>query len=328
MKISAVDQSPIFSNSNADDAIKETRELAKYCDSLGLNRFWLAEHHGSSSFAGCSPEILIPSLASQTESIRVGSGGVMLMHYSPYKVAENFRLLESLFPDRIDLGLGRAPGSDAYQAGALAYGSKTTGPEFFTTKMNDLKSFLEGSVSSTQSFESVNVTPGLGEIPEVWLLVSSRQGAEYAAHFGLPMSLAYFIDPSCADLADVYRDNFQPSIFTKEPRVSLGVFSICADTDKEAEELSLSAAAWRQNSQKGIFGSFPTLREAKESINGDLVETNDNRTFVGSSQSIRQKIQPLLDKVKPEELKIITICEPFSARVRSYDLINQSFSLN
>ena len=328
MKISAVDQSPIFSNSNADDAIKETRELAKYCDSLGLNRFWLAEHHGSSSFAGCSPEILIPSLASQTESIRVGSGGVMLMHYSPYKVAENFRLLESLFPDRIDLGLGRAPGSDAYQAGALAYGSKTTGPEFFTTKMNDLKSFLEGSVSSTQSFESVNVTPGLGEIPEGWLLVSSRQGAEYAAHFGLPMSLAYFIDPSCADLADVYRDNFQPSIFTKEPRVSLGVFSICADTDKEAEELSLSAAAWRQNSQKGIFGSFPTLREAKESINGDLVETNDNRTFVGSSQSIRQKIQPLLDKVKPEELKIITICEPFSARVRSYDLINQSFSLN
>ena len=328
MKISAVDQSPIFSNSNADDAIKETRELAKYCDSLGLNRFWLAEHHGSSSFAGCSPEILIPSLASQTESIRVGSGGVMLMHYSPYKVAENFRLLESLFPDRIDLGLGRAPGSDAYQAGALAYGSKTTGPEFFTTKMNDLKSFLEGSVSSTQSFESVNVTPGLGEIPEVWLLVSSRQGAEYAAHFGLPMSLAYFIDPSCADLADVYRDNFQPSIFTKEPRVSLGVFSICADTDKEAEELSLSAAAWRQNSQKGIFGSFPTLREAKESINGDLVESNDNRTFVGSSQSIRQKIQPLLDKVKPEELKIITICEPFSARVRSYDLINQSFSLN
>ena len=242
MKISVVDQSPIFSNSSADQAIKDTRELAKYCDSLGLNRFWLAEHHGSSSFAGCSPEILIPHLASETESIRIGSGGVMLMHYSPYKVAENFRLLESLFPNRIDLGLGRAPGSDAYQAGALAYGSKTTGPEFFPTKMNDLKSFLEGSVSSTESFESVNVTPGLGELPEVWLLVSSRQGAEYAAHFGLPMALAYFIDPSCIDLADVYRDNFQPSIFADEPKISVGVFSICADTDKEAEELSLSAA--------------------------------------------------------------------------------------
>jgi luciferase family oxidoreductase group 1 len=328
MKISVVDQSPIFSNSSADQAIKDTRELAKYCDSLGLNRFWLAEHHGSSSFAGCSPEILIPSLASETKSIRIGSGGVMLMHYSPYKVAENFRLLESLFPNRIDLGLGRAPGSDAYQAGALAYGSKTTGPEFFPTKMNDLKSFLEGSVSSTESFESVNVTPGLGELPEVWLLVSSRQGAEYAAHFGLPMALAYFIDPSCIDLADVYRDNFQPSIFADKPKISLGVFSICADTDKEAEELSLSAAAWRLNSQKGIFGTFPTLQEAKDSINGDLVETNDNRTFVGTAQTVREKLQPILNKVKPEELKIITICEPFSARVRSYDLIKQSFALN
>ena len=328
MKISVVDQSPIFSNSSADQAIKDTRELAKYCDSLGLNRFWLAEHHGSSSFAGCSPEILIPSLASETKSIRIGSGGVMLMHYSPYKVAENFRLLESLFPNRIDLGLGRAPGSDAYQAGALAYGSKTTGPEFFPTKMNDLKSFLEGSVSSTESFESVNVTPGLGELPEVWLLVSSRQGAEYAAHFGLPMALAYFIDPSCIDLADVYRDNFQPSIFADKPKISLGVFSICADTDKEAEELSLSAAAWRLNSQKGIFGTFPTLQEAKDSINGDLVETNDNRTFVGTAQTVREKLQPILNKVEPEELKIITICEPFSARVRSYDLIKQSFALN
>ena len=328
MKISVVDQSPIFSNSSADQAIKDTRELAKYCDSLGLNRFWLAEHHGSSSFAGCSPEILIPSLASETESIRIGSGGVMLMHYSPYKVAENFRLLESLFPNRIDLGLGRAPGSDAYQAGALAYGSKTTGPEFFPTKMNDLKSFLEGSVSSTKSFESVNVTPGLGELPEVWLLVSSRQGAEYAAHFGLPMALAYFIDPSCIDLADAYRDNFQPSIFADKPKISVGVFSICADTDKEAEELSLSAAAWRLNSQKGIFGTFPTLEEAKDSINGDLARTNDNRTFVGTAQTIREKLQPILNKVEPEELKIITICEPFSARVRSYDLIKQSFALN
>jgi len=328
MKISAVDQSPIFSNTNADQAIRETKDLAKYCDSLGLNRFWLAEHHGSDSFAGCSPEILIPSLASQTESIRVGSGGVMLMHYSPYKVAENFRLLESLFPNRIDLGLGRAPGSDAYQAGAMAYGSKTTGPEFFATKMNDLKSFLEGRPSSTKSFESVNVTPGLGEIPEVWLLVSSRQGAEYAAHFGLPMSLAYFIDPSCADLADLYRDNFQPSVFADRPKVSIGVFSVCADTDKEAEELSMSAAVWRHNSQKGNFGPFPTFEEAKESISGDLVKTNDNKTFVGSPQTVRQKLQPILDKVNPEELKIITICEPFSSRVRSYDLINQSFSVN
>ena len=267
MKISVVDQSPIFTNTDANQALEETLHLAEFSDSIGLNRFWVAEHHGSTSFAGCSPEILMPRLAAATKNIRIGSGGVMLMHYSPYKVAENFRLLESLFPNRIDLGLGRAPGSDPYQAGALAYGSKTTGPEFFPTKMNDLKSFLSGEVSSTESFESVSVTPGLGNLPEVWLLVSSQQGAEYAAQFGLPMSLAYFINQDCLHLAEIYRKNFVPSAFSEFPRISLGVFSICAETDKRAEELASSAALWRNNSQVGKFSAFPTMEESRSQIN-------------------------------------------------------------
>jgi len=325
MKISAVDQSPIFSNSNANQAIKETTELAKHCDSIGMNRFWVAEHHGSASFAGCSPEILIPNLAALTKNIRVGSGGVMLMHYSPYKVAESFRLLESLFPGRIDLGVGRAPGSDPYQAGALAYGSKTTGPEYFSTKMNDLKSFLEGRASTTNSFESVKVTPGLGELPEVWLLVSSKQGAEYAAQFGLPMSLAYFINQDCLEFAKYYRDNFKPSVFSKKPRISVGIFSICADSDEEAEELALSASMWRLNTQKGVFSSFPTIDEVKNSIKSKASEGNENRTFIGSPQTIKEKLQPILDEALPEELKVITICEPFSAKKRSYELINNIF---
>ena len=231
MKISAVDQSPIFSNTDANLAIRETIELAKFCDSIGMHRFWVAEHHGSDSFAGCSPEIFIPSLANETSSIRIGSGGVMLMHYSPYKVAENFRLLESLYPGRIDLGLGRAPGSNPFQAGALAYGSKTTGPEFFTTKMNDLRSFLIGEKPETEAFESVDVTPGLGNLPETWLLVSSENGADLAAFFGLPMSLAHFIEQDCLHLADRYRKNFKPSVFSKVPKVSEGIFAKCAESD-------------------------------------------------------------------------------------------------
>ena len=325
MKISVVDQSPIFTNTDANQAIEETVRLAEFSDSIGLNRFWVAEHHGSTSFAGCSPEILMPGLAASTKKIRVGSGGVMLMHYSPYKVAENFRLLESLFPNRIDLGLGRAPGSDPYQAGALAYGSKTTGPEFFPTKMNDLRSFLSGELSSTESFESVNVTPGLGNLPEVWLLVSSQQGAEYAAHFGLPMSLAYFINQDCLHLADVYRKNFIPSVFSEFPRISIGVFSICAETDSRAEELASSASLWRKNSQVGKFSSFPTMEESKKQINIESDSDSDNRTFIGSSSSVKDKLKPLLEKVVPEELKIITICEPFSAREESYRLIKDIF---
>ena len=321
-----VDQSPIFTNTDANQAIEETLRLAEFSDSIGLNRFWVAEHHGSTSFAGCSPEILMPRLAAATKKIRIGSGGVMLMHYSPYKVAENFRLLESMFPKRIDLGLGRAPGSDPYQAGALAYGSKTTGPEFFPTKMNDLRSFLSGEVSTTESFESVHVTPGLGNLPEVWLLVSSQQGAEYAAQFGLPMSLAYFINQDCLHLAEIYRKNFVPSAFSEFPRISLGVFSICAETDKRAEELASSAALWRKNSQVGKFSAFPTMEESRSQINAESVTESDNRTFVGSPTLVKDKLKPLLDKVVPEELKIITICEPFSARQESYQLINDTFN--
>jgi len=321
-----VDQSPIFTNTDANQAIEETLRLAEFSDSIGLNRFWVAEHHGSTSFAGCSPEILMPRLAAATKKIRIGSGGVMLMHYSPYKVAENFRLLESMFPKRIDLGLGRAPGSDPYQAGALAYGSKTTGPEFFPTKMNDLRSFLSGEVSTTESFESVNVTPGLGNLPEVWLLVSSQQGAEYAAQFGLPMSLAYFINQDCLHFAEIYRKNFAPSAFSEFPRISLGVFSICAETDKRAEELASSAALWRKNSQVGKFSAFPTMEESRSQINAESVTESDNRTFVGSPTLVKDKLKPLLDKVVPEELKIITICEPFSARQESYQLINDTFN--
>tara|TARA_B110001454_G_scaffold204768_1_gene213806 strand:+ start:4341 stop:5327 length:987 start_codon:yes stop_codon:yes gene_type:complete len=325
MKISVVDQSPIFSNSNANNALLESIKLAKECDSIGLNRFWVAEHHGSNSFAGCSPEVLIPKIAAETESIRIGSGGVMLMHYSPYKIAENFRLLESLFPGRIDLGLGRAPGSDPYQAGALAYGSKTTGPEFFPTKMKDLTSFLTGEKPSSEAFETVSVTPGLGEIPEIWLLASSKQGVEYAAHFGLPMSLAYFINEDCLHLADYYREEFQPSVFSERPIVSLGIFAICADTDEEAERLSSSAALWRMNMQRGIFSTFLTTEESLKVINKDIINHSDRRTFIGSPEKIYKKLEPLLEKTKPDELKVVTICEPLVERVKSYKLLKAFF---
>ena len=325
MKISVVDQSPIFTNTNANLALKETLELAKFCDSTNLNRFWVAEHHGSDAFAGCSPEIFIPALANATNSIRIGSGGVMLMHYSPYKVAENFRLLESLYPGRIDLGLGRAPGSNPIQAGALAYGSKTTGPEFFTTKMNDLKSFLLGEKPETEAFESVNVTPGLGNIPETWLLVSSQNGAELAALFGLPMSLAYFIDQDCLHLADYYRKNFKPSIFSKDPKVSVGIFAICADTDEEALRLSASASLWKKRVQGGKSSSFPLVEEALKEIGLKSLGKGERKPFVGAQETVYDRLQPLINEVKPDELKIVTICEPFNAKTRSYKLMKDLF---
>jgi luciferase family oxidoreductase group 1 len=249
----------------------------------------------------------------------------MLMHYSPYKVAENFRLLESLYPGRIDLGLGRAPGSNPIQAGALAYGSKTTGPEFFTTKMNDLKSFLIGENPETEAFESVDVTPGLGSLPETWLLVSSENGADLAALFGLPMSLAHFIEQDCLHLADRYRKNFKPSVFSNDPKVSVGIFAICAESDEEALRLSASASAWRRRVQSGKASSFPLVEEALSEINIESLGKGETRPFVGSQDTIYERLKPLIKKVDPEELKIITICEPFDAKAKSYKLIKDLF---
>ncbi len=158
MKLSVLDQSPIRSGGTAADALRETIELAQITERLGYHRYWVAEHHGSASFAGSSPEVLISTIAANTSRIRVGSGGVMLMHYSPLKVAENFRLLETLYPGRIDLGIGRAPGSDGITAVALAYGSKI-GMEYFPAKLADLKAFINGQPPYTEALSPVRVTP-------------------------------------------------------------------------------------------------------------------------------------------------------------------------
>ena len=219
VKLSVLDQSPIRSGGTAADALRETIELAQITERLGYHRYWVAEHHGSASFAGSSPEVLISTIAANTSRIRVGSGGVMLMHYSPLKVAENFRLLETLYPGRIDLGIGRAPGSDGITAAALAYGSKI-GIEYFPAKLADLKAFINGQPPYTEALSPVRVTPEPATAPELWMLASSEDGARLAAHFGLPLSFAHFISPHAAESScQIYRDTFRPSDICPMPRV-------------------------------------------------------------------------------------------------------------
>ena len=192
--LSALDQSPVRSGGTPSDAVQETVRLAQAVERLGYRRYWLAEHHGTDGFAGSAPEILVARVAAATRDIRVGSGGVMLSHYSPLKVAETFRLLELLYPGRIDLGIGRAPGSDTRTARALAYGSQV-GIEYFPARIADLVAFLEDSTPATEAFSGVRATPKAPSIPEVWLLGSSAQSAMYAAQFGIAFSFAHFITP-------------------------------------------------------------------------------------------------------------------------------------
>ena len=342
MQLSALDQSPIFDGDSPADALAATLECAAACDRFGLTRYWVAEHHGSRSFAGCAPEILMPTLMERTQRIRIGSGGIMLNHYSPYKVAECFRTLDTLFPGRVDLGVGRAPGSDPVQAGALAYGSRTTGADFYPTKLSDLLAWMRDEKPTTEAFRRVAVTPGSGAEVPVWQLASSTSGAMFAAHFGLPLALAHFIEPDCLRVGPEYRDAWAQRLAKEgagsaegveaaadsppgaavaaEGRVILAIFAICADSEAEARHLAAPAALWRQRIGSGRFGRFARTEKAQEAL-GESANAVAQRGLIGTAEQIVEQLQPLLAASTADELMVVTICEPLSARIRSYELL-------
>src|SRR5215475_10446643 len=237
-RLSVLDQSPVRSGATPADAIRETLALARRCDALGYTRYWLAEHHSTPALAGSAPEVLIGQVAAVTSGIRVGSGGVMLQHYSALKVAEAFRVLETLYPGRIDLGIGRAPGSDQLTARALG-GSGA--PEFFPQQVQDLVAFVHGELPPEHPFAKVRAMPTGPTAPELWLLGSSDQSAALAAHFGAAFSFAHFINADGgAEITRAYAREFKPSPWLATPSASIAVFVVCADTHAEAGRLATS----------------------------------------------------------------------------------------
>ncbi|MEE9416677.1 MAG: LLM class flavin-dependent oxidoreductase, partial [Acidimicrobiales bacterium] len=254
MKLSILDQSPISQGATAAEALANTVELAIAAERLGYSRFWVAEHHNSDALAGSSPEILIGHIAANTQSIRVGSAGVMLTHYSPLKVAENFRLLEALHPGRIDLGLGRAPGSDHLTAAALARGGRSLGIEYYPSLVTEVQHYLHDEPSPNSGFEGVRARPATPAIPEMWLLASSQDSAAIAAHLGFPLGWAHFINPSGADITAAYRQQYQASTDYPEPHLAIATAVVCADTTEEAEALASSVRMWRA---RGLSGPIP-----------------------------------------------------------------------
>ena len=332
VKLSVLDQSPVRRGGDARQALAETIALAQATERLGYTRYWLAEHHGTAGFAGSSPEIMVTRVAAATSQIRVGSGGVMLSHYSPLKVAENFKLLENLYPGRIDLGIGRAPGSDGATAAALAYGSEV-GIEYFPTKIADMVAFLADAPPATKPFKDVRATPAVAEVPEVWLLGSSDQSAAYAAHFGLAYSFAHFIAPQVtAPVMKYYRDQFQPSASLAAPRANAGVFVICADTQEEADYLAASRDLWRL---KLNYGQHLPYAHPDEALAYDynaqeqkVVAANRANRFAGTPESLREQLTAFADENGFEELLVLTITYDFDTRLRSYELLADAFELD
>jgi luciferase family oxidoreductase group 1 len=331
LTLSVLDQSPIRSGGTAFDAIEETVKLAQAAERLGYHRYWLAEHHGSEGLAGCSPEILIARVAAATTTIRVGSGGVMLSHYSPLKVAENFALLQTMYPGRIDLGLGRAPGGDHLTTVAMQYGSEI-GVEYYPTKIVDLKAFLTGSTPANKALARVKVTPRPTVPPEIWLLGSSGESAKLAAMFGLPFSFAHFINPVGArNIIAQYEQDFQPSDLLAKPQAGMCVGVICAATQAEAERLALSRGLWRIMLEKGALGPYPTPEEAAAypytELERRIAEKSKHTAIIGDPATVKTGLERTAAEHGLQELMVVTICHDFAARLRSYELIAEEFGL-
>ena len=329
LKLTVLDQSPVRSGGTALQSLEESIELAQACEKAGYHRYWLAEHHATTSYAGSAPEIMVTRIAAATDKIRVGSGGIMLSHYSPLKVAETFSLIETMYPGRIDLGIGRAPGGDQLTAMALAYGSEI-GIEYFPTRIADMLAFLGAEKSDTEVFKHIKVSPKPKNPPEIWLLGSSDQSAHYAAQFGLAFTFAHFIAPRGGkEVINYYKNNFQPSEFYKSPKSSLSVFMTCAKTEKEACRLAKSRDLVLLKRAKGERGPYPSVEEAEKYpyTKQDLEIINYNRpqSLYGDPNQCKEILTKMANDFDADELVILTICYDPLARKHSYELLADAF---
>jgi luciferase family oxidoreductase group 1 len=331
LRLSVLDQSPIRAGGTAADAVAETLELAQACDGWGYHRYWLAEHHASRGLAGSTLEVLIAHVAARTSHIRVGSGGVMLSHYSALKVAENFRMLETLHPGRIDLGIGRAPGSDPRTARALAHGPGALGIEHFPSQISDLLGFLRGDLPQGHPFRGIRAMPDGPTMPELWLLGSSGEGAAIAAHFGTAFAFAHFIsDEGGAAATRDYAARFRPGVL-EAPRAAVAVFALAADTEAEAQRLAKSRDLWIVRLYTGRPGAFPSVEEAESypytEQEAAIVQHARRRTIAGAPEQVRERLSALARDYGAEELIVVTITHDFKARLRSYQLLAEAFGL-
>jgi luciferase family oxidoreductase group 1 len=335
LKLSVLDQSPIAKGRTPADAVRDTLELAQLCDRLGYHRYWLAEHHSSEALAGSTPEVLITRVAGLTQRMKIGSGGVMLPHYSSFKVAENFRMLETLFPGRIDLGIGRAPGSDQRTMRVLADGKPNWGsPENYPIQVRDLVAWLHDALPDRHAGQGVTAQPVGASAPDVWLLGSSDDSAALAAHFGLPFCYAHFINPEGGNgVTRSYRAHFKPSALYPEPRAMMAMGVMCAETDAEADLLSKSRELWAMRLRTiGEPGPIPPVEEAIAAEESDprvkaFMTAMRRRGVTGSPRTVRAGIEDHAARYQVDEIMLVTIAFDFEKRKRSYELLAEEFGL-
>ncbi|UFN47063.1 LLM class flavin-dependent oxidoreductase [Roseomonas sp. OT10] len=329
--LSILDQSPIASGRGPVDAIQETLALARLAEALGYARYWLAEHHNSEALAGPAPEILIAAIAATTSRIRVGSAGVMLPHYAALKVAEQFRVLEGIAPGRIDLGVGRAPGSDGLTALALNPNAREAA-EQFPGQLRDLLGWLGGGLPQGHPFAPIRAQPEVPTTPQVWVLGSSDYGAQVAAHFGLPYCFAHFITDGrgAEEALALYLEGFRPGVI-REPHAALCVFALAGETEAEARRLFRSRELWRLGRDRGVYRPLPSIEEAEAYpyTEADLakLERLRARAIIGTGAQVWDRLAALAERCGAQEMAVLTATHDAEARRQSYALLAEAAGL-
>jgi len=325
-----LDQSPIRKGATAVQAIQETIQLAKFTEQLGYTRFWVAEHHNTGIIAGSTPEVLLANLAAHTTTMRIGSGGVMLPNHSALKVAENFRMLEALAPGRIDLGMGRAPGTDRITASILNPSNQFREQDF-VEQLADLQNYLHDTADAGTIHRSIRAIPQVDTVPNMWLLSSSGQSGLFAAHFGMGFSFAHFINPVGGPQAvKLYRDRFQPSQDLAEPEVNMAIFVFCSeDPEKVAQHKAVMDARFLQF-EKGVIAPL-SYSDVKDVVytdaEQDRIRYNRQRVVAGNPEMVKARLTSLAESYNLDEIMAVTICESFEDRLRSYELLAEMFEL-
>ena len=327
--LSVLDLSPIVAGSTAAVSLRNTLDLARHAERLGYHRYWLAEHHAIGALADPCPEILLARLGAETKRMRIGSGGVLLPYYSAFRMAESFRMLEALYPGRVDLGIGRAPGGDARTAQAVG-GGRFPDAERFPEQVWELDGYLRNALPAEHPFKRVRVQPEVEGAPPIWLLGSSGYSGALAAQLGLRFAFAHFINPQGGDaVSRAYREKFVATHAQARPEVIVCTFAICAESDEAAERLAAPIDLRRLHMALNLDTPVPTAEEAAQHRYTDeerrYVESQRSRAIIGGPQKCRRELEAMAQRYAADEVMVLTITGGYPSRLRSYELLMEAF---
>lgn len=322
---SVLDLAPVPSGATSAVALRNSLDLARHVERLGFHRYWVAEHHNMPGIASSAPAVLIGHIADVTSTIRVGSGGVMLSNHSPLAVAEQFGMLEAFHPGRIDLGLGRAPGTDRLTASALR-GTHNLSVDDFPSELGQLLAFFEGDFPSEHPFSQITAVPARGNMPAFWLLGSSNYSAQVAGYLGLPFGFAHHFSPeNMMPALEAYRSLFRPSAVLQQPYFLLAVAVVCAESDERARQLALPGALSFLRVRTGRPGLLPTPQEAAaypySPEEQAFIDKRQQHQVIGDPSTVTQGLAALLEQTAADELMLTTVVHDHADRLRSYELV-------